>query len=81
MPAAILQRRSKLGFGGSYTSWTRGLKADLLAMASDPERPVFRIVDPIGFRQWVEQDNPAAFRVATLDVWLTAFGMMPGAIT
>ncbi len=79
VPGPILQRRSKLGFGGTYRSWAEMLRGELRKMAADESRPVFRIVDPAGFRHWIEQGDPAAFRVAALDTWLTAFGLMPGA--
>jgi asparagine synthase (glutamine-hydrolysing) len=73
VPKSILQRRSKLGFGGDFRSWVSDLWPQLLSWVGDETRPVFQIVRPDGVRHLIEGRDPRVFRMLSLDAWLTAF--------
>ena len=73
VPRKILERKSKLGFGGSYRSWVRDLAPQILAWASDPSSPVFRLVRPEAVRQLVRRGDPVVFRILILDAWMREF--------
>jgi asparagine synthase (glutamine-hydrolysing) len=75
VPEKILKRVTKLGFGGSYRSWVRDLAPRILEWASDPSRPVFRLVRPEAVRLLVRNDDPVVFRVLVLDAWMSEFGV------
>jgi asparagine synthase (glutamine-hydrolysing) len=75
VPQKILQRRSKLGFGGSYKSWVHALQPQLQAFVGDESRPVFKVVNPEACREFVMEENPMIFRIAALDAWLTEFNI------
>lgn len=75
VPERILQRRSKLGFGGNYRSWVRELAPWILEWTSDPERPVFRLVRQEAVRHLARNGDPVVFRVLVLDRWMAEFGV------
>lgn len=77
VPRPILRRRSKLGFGGSFTSWVKALTPRLESWAEDDGRPVFHFARPAGVRRLIARRDPAVFRFLALDAWLQGFGIRP----
>lgn len=75
VPRRILERRSKLGFGGSYSSWVRALEPWIGSWSRDPGRPVFRLVRPEAVRHLAGAADPVVFRVLILDQWMEQFGV------
>jgi len=75
VPNAVLARRSKLGFGGSFRSWVRRLSPALKEWAADEGRPVFRLVSPDGVRTLIAREDATVFKVLSLDRWLEAFAI------
>ena len=75
VPARILARKSKLGFGGSFRSWVTDLAPDLLRWAGDRDRPVFRLVRPEAVCDLVRKADPIVFRVLAFDAWMSEYGM------
>jgi asparagine synthase (glutamine-hydrolysing) len=73
VPGAILERRSKLGFGGNFRSWVRRLSPVLKGWASDESRQVFRLVSPVAVRRMIDREDAEVFKVLSLDRWLEAF--------
>ena len=75
VPSKILHRKSKLGFGGSYSSWVSELQSQLLLFANEESRSVFKIVRSDHFRQLIRENDPSVFRIVALDIWMSEFGL------
>ena len=73
VPAPILARRSKLGFGGDFRSWIGDLEDELSSWAADRARPVFRFVEAARVKALIAHRDPAVFGVVALDTWLDVF--------
>jgi asparagine synthase (glutamine-hydrolysing) len=74
MPASVLARTGKLGFGGSYRSWISDLEPELEGWLRKPSRPVDQYVRPTGLRRLFESRDPLLFDSLVLDKWLEKFG-------
>lgn len=73
VPDMILDRRSKLGFGGTYRSWVAALNSPLSEWISSPTRPVDRFIKRKHLSRFVENRDPFVFRPLILDTWMREF--------
>lgn len=71
----ILERRSKLGFGGSFKSWIEPLVNELDEWTRQPHRPIDRFVEPLALRRLLTSRDPDIFRLVSLDCWLREFSL------
>lgn len=74
MPPEILRRRTKLGFGGTFSSWIDGLKPQLEQWLDARTLHLDRYVQRPALRRQLEARDPALFRPLILDNWLERFG-------
>jgi asparagine synthase (glutamine-hydrolysing) len=74
MPQAVLRRRTKLGFGGTFTAWLRDLESDFQRWLETPGLAIERYVSRSALRQQLTARDPALFRPLVLEQWLKRFG-------
>ena len=73
VPDRILRRTSKLGFGGTYSSWVKALQPHLREWASQQRLAIGRFVDRSHLMPMVERHDPAVFPLVVLDRWMEHF--------
>ena len=74
MPRKVLNRRSKLGFGGSYRSWLVELAPEIEAWLAQPCLPVDRFARREAVSSLFRKRDPEFFKVVILNRWLERFG-------
>jgi asparagine synthase (glutamine-hydrolysing) len=75
VPAKILNRRSKLGFGGDFRSWVQALSQEIVEWVRTPNRRVDRFVDRNNLASLVQNKDPLIFLPIILDAWMEAFDL------
>ncbi len=73
VPAAILNRRSKLGFGGTYQSWLDTLQPELARWLSRPARRVDQYIVRDALDAMLRRRDANIWRALVLDCWLERF--------
>jgi asparagine synthase (glutamine-hydrolysing) len=74
IPDIVLRRRTKLGFGGTFTSWVELLEDRLGEWLDSKHLAVDPYVCRAELRTQVDRRNPSIFRVLVLDTWLDCYG-------
>lgn len=74
MPPEILRRRTKIGFGGSFSSWVSKLRSLFEAWLDSPGLAIDRYVQREALWSQLRNGNPILFRPLILDRWLERFG-------
>jgi asparagine synthase (glutamine-hydrolysing) len=70
LPELVRNRRSKLGFGGSWHLWVEDLAAELEGWLRRPRLAVDRFVNRDSLRDMLRRRDPSIFHSLVLDRWL-----------
>ena len=74
IPDVVLRRRTKLGFGGTFTSWVEQLEERLCGWLDAERLAIDPYVRRDGLRTQVAGRNASVFRALILDTWLGCYG-------
>ena len=74
IPGIVLRRRTKLGFGGTFSSWVEPLEGRLRGWLDSRHLAVDPYVNRAGLGTQIDRRDPSVFRVLVLDKWLECYG-------
>ena len=74
IPRDVLKRRTKLGFGGTFSSWIKALQPRIAAWIMSDREAIDPFVDRRSLRKLLDGNNPELFLHLILDRWLARFG-------
>lgn len=76
LPEKIRRRRSKLGFGGHWHLWVKGLRPQLAGWLERRHLPIDAFVRREALRRQLAADDPALLRALVSDRWLSTLDSM-----
>ncbi|HTW92734.1 MAG TPA: asparagine synthase (glutamine-hydrolyzing) [bacterium] len=74
IPDVVLRRRTKLGFGGTFTSWVDQLGGRLRVWLDSRQLAIDPYVRREALREHVDRKDASVFRPLILDTWLECYG-------
>jgi asparagine synthase (glutamine-hydrolysing) len=74
IPAEVLRRRTKLGFGGSFSSWIGDLEISFEKWIDSHSQALDHYIQPLSLKGLLYRRDPSLFRILILDKWLERFG-------
>ncbi len=74
LPMEILNRRTKLGFGGNFSSWVEALHQNLESWIDSPKEAIDPYVDRKMLNILLASHDASLFRFVIFDRWLVRFG-------
>jgi len=74
LPKEVIKRRTKLGFGGTFSSWVEALQPQLSAWINSDDEAIDPYVDRRFVKRLLDRRDPTLFLYLILDRWLARFG-------
>jgi len=74
LPKEVIKRRTKLGFGGTFSSWVGALYPQFAAWINSDHEAIDPYVDRKFVNRLLDRRDPTLFLYLVLDRWLSRFG-------